>query len=547
MTQTIASLFGAANFRTLCLVLLILCTFMATPIQAKRVSGDFKLSGVNSEKVLGSFAVVPEGALLRLHLTAADTYETEQYLKLRLYNDLAWNKHLKVMTCQEKRLSAVQSYDISFDYLSKKWQMRKPIEHIFLNKDNKFKKRALKKAKPTGDEEGKEEEEPPMTKEERLIQVSKTVTASDRPQYWYIAIDDCMLEQHNLDSRVPMIHYELDIVNQLGTWGGTKSKTTHLSADEMKLARVHFFTLLVSGGVAFLLCMNAGLTAVKGKQQQMVHAAVLWVALAASMDAGSSLCELMHLKLYERNGIGSYFFDAIAAYLEAICDSLLILLLLSIGAGWTLPSDAVRVSAYQTPIQGIFQDLASPLRSITHLGVASVIFWSTIALHLILAQWGRIYNDDFESYHDLEHTPGKILMIFRIVLGWLLVAATMRTHMNCKSSQLQAFYLKLAALGFFWFQSLPCLTYFCNKFVPYYLRHPYVFTWSALLQSGSLVMLAWLVTAHTKSSAYHQYSHMAASFNEGRTSLTESLNNAGGGAAHAPKVLSFGKAKIALD
>jgi hypothetical protein len=62
------------------------------------------------------------------------------------------------------------------------------------------------------------------------------------------------------------------------------------------------------------------------------------------------------------------------------------------------------------------------------------------------------------------------------------------------------------------------------------------------------VMLAWLVTAHTKSSAYHQYSHMAASFNEGRTSLTESLNNAGGGAApHAPKVLSFGKAKIALD
>jgi len=40
-----------------------------------------------------------------------------------------------------------------------------------------------------------------------------------------------------------------------------------------------------------------------------------------------------------------------------------------------------------------------------------------VAVHAILAQWGRTFDDDFDTYHALEHPPGKALMILRFALG----------------------------------------------------------------------------------------------------------------------------------
>mgnify|MGYP000405350900 CR=1 FL=1 len=569
----------------------VLALLLPTPTIAKVVQGDFKLSGLNSEKVLASFAVRPEhGAFFSLSLTATAMYETERFLKLRLYNDESWTRHLKHMTCNDKIRHAVHSIDITFDYIQEQWKLQTPINDYILTQRQKAKydpRRLLQNQKKHVEEmeqKNKEAEDAEAhggdisekrrkafeasadyvddafdgVDERDIIVKTKAFTAT-RPQYWYLAIDDCMLEQTNPE--VPDIHFELEIVNALepiNKLPGKSIKHTQLSADESQLIRIHTFTLLVSGGIAFFLVMSAGLKATNMMHKKSgggggggtIHAAVLWVALAAALDSFSSFCEILHLQSYSRNGVGSYFLDALAAHTEALCDSFLMLLLLSIGAGWTLPSDAIRARPNENAIQKAMGDLASPLRCLLRQpsSVVGILGWGTIALQAILCQWGRTYNDDFESYHDLEHLPGKIVMMVRIVLGVLLLAVTTRTYQQARVQQLQSFYQKLALLGCVWFESLPFVTWMCNTFVPYYMRHPAVFMWSALLQSSLILLLAWLVTEH--SSAFAQYSHMSSASSAGGgsgvpPSLTESLSGAGGGSSSS--TWSFGKTKIALD
>ena len=579
-------------------MLLLLVVLCSTPsCTAKVISGDFKLSGVNSEKVLTSFAVMPDyGAKFSLRLKASDMYETERYLKLRLFQDEKWNRHLRVMTCQEKVRHASHSIDIVFDYIDKEWQLKEPIYDVILTKaqNEKYDPRKVMRNKRKREQElaaaeGKEGGSPPpqqqqqqqqqdtyvddafVSVEERdLIGSTKAFTA-DRVQYWYLTLDDCMLEQTNLDGKMPMLHFDLEIVNALEPIEAIderklnlspverqkrgrqkKPRVTHLSADETHLVRLHTMTLLISGMVTALLVFNAGMQSTKGGHT--VHAAVLWVALAAALDAASSFCAIIHLNAYDSNGYGNYFMDAMAAHLEALCDSFLILLLLSFGAGWTLPSDAIRVRPNENALHQAFTDLASPLRALLQptTSVVGMIAWGIIGSHVILVQWGRTYNDDFESYHDFDHLPGKILMLMRIVLGLLLLAVTMRTHLQAKVKQLQDFYLKMAILGFLWFQSLPFVTWACNTFVPYYRQHPTVFLWSAILQASSIVLLAALVTSHSQSSAFAQYSHATApsgASNTGGSSLGESLSNlgGGGGGSSARSSFMFGKTKIAVD
>jgi Rhodopsin-like GPCR transmembrane domain len=278
-----------------------------------------------------------------------------------------------------------------------------------------------------------------------------------------------------------------------------------------------------------------------------IHVALLWVAAASSLDVASSLFEIIHIKLYERNGIGSYWFDALSAHAEAACDSLMILLLLSIAAGWTLPLDmlSMNVNNNASAVQSLVADLAKPMAGLRRWNAGTVLGVSVLGFHIVLAQWGRTYNDDFESYHDLEHLPGQILMTVRVLLGFLCLAATMQTKWKCRGRQLEHFYLQLACVGFAWFQSLPVLVFLCNTFVPYYVRHPTVVMGSALLQSVALWTMAWLVTSH--SGSFHQVSHLTSN---SEPSLTDSLSNhAGGldGKADVQSMWSIGKAKVRLD
>jgi Rhodopsin-like GPCR transmembrane domain len=296
-------------------------------------------------------------------------------------------------------------------------------------------------------------------------------------------------------------------------------------------------------------------------KQYTVHAAVLWVTGAAFLDLFSGFCELVHLSMYNRNGIGLYFMDAMSAHFEASCDSAIVVLLLSIAAGWTLPSSVVTIAGNNSnsnpiigPIQKLVSSLAHPI-SMGMKGPSGILAISVTALHIILAQWGRIYNDDFDSYHDMDHLPGQILLWVRIMSGLLFISAVLHTVSSPKCPPaLAQFYRMYGMIGLVWFWSLPVWIWYCHAMVPYYKRKPYVFCGCCILQCASLVILAWLVTAQS-TTAYHQYSRIASS--NQRDTLTDSLDQSIGSnnnsnmtttAQSSKTTWSIGaKAKVRLD
>ncbi|VEU39000.1 unnamed protein product [Pseudo-nitzschia multistriata] len=249
--------------------------------------------------------------------------------------------------------------------------------------------------------------------------------------------------------------------------------------------------------------------------------------------------ELIHLSLYAHNGIGSYAMDALSAHLEAVCDSLVALLLLSVAAGWTLPSDVVAVKQNATAIQKLLDGFQSPFEALSALSPTAFLAIAIFLCHVVLAQWGRMYNDDFDSYHDLEHLPGKFLMLNRIILGFCMMACCLSTRMRCTPS-LRSFYLQLTIIGTLWFLSLPLLTWFVNALIPYHKRHRVVGVWAAVFQTSGITLLSWLVTSH--STSYHKLSHLSSTSDN----LTDALSRRSSGKGEA-RTWMFGKNKVRLD
>jgi len=222
-----------------------------------------------------------------------------------------------------------------------------------------------------------------------------------------------------------------------------------------------------------------------------------------------------------------------------VCDSLVALLLLSVAAGWTLPSDIIAVQQNATPMQKLLGGLQSPFKALKAFNPTAVLAIAIFVSHVVLAQWGRMYNEDFDSYHDLEHLPGKILMINRIVLGVCMMACCFSTRMRCPPS-LRPFYMQLTAIGTIWFLSLPVLTWVANSLVPYYLRHRAVGVWGAILQTSGILLLSWLVTS--QSTSYHKLSHIRST----KENLTDSLSRSSGG-KNEFQMWVFGNTKVRLD
>lgn len=454
------------------------------------ISGDFRLSGLNTEHVLGSFAINPKGrGVMKVTFTSKDPYKNDaRTVRVRMYKDDEWSAFKREPSCGEKVPHATQSEEVL----------------MIANKGKGY------------------------VAEARAFTMDNS--NNERAHYYYFVIDDCSLELYMHDHLVPKMHYNLQVWNE----------GSHLSADETHLKKLHAVTLMLSGILAALMAMAI---MIQMYEKHSVHAAMFWVMAAAACDAGSSFFEILHLSIYSSNGVGSYALDAISAHLEAICDSLVALLLLSVAAGWTLPSDVIAVTQNASPVQKLFEGLRSPFGALMSFNPTAILSVGILLSHIILAQWGRMYNDDFDSYHDFEHLPGKLLMWMRMALGLCLIICCFQTRSRCPVS-VGAFYFKLACVGTLWFQSLPVLTWVCNWMVPYHLRHFTVGVWSAGLQTSSIVLLSWLVTSH--STSYHKMSHMSVS---DKDNLTDSLASASSltGANGKPSVWNVGKAKVRLD
>eukprot|EP00980_Cylindrotheca_fusiformis_P011092 scaffold2551_cov113-Cylindrotheca_fusiformis.AAC.31 len=450
---------------------------------AKTTMGDFTLSGLNTEYVLGSFAVgAGKMGHMKAEFRSKEPYQMNKDLHVRLIEDDKWRKFQNAPSCTEK---------VPYSSIN---------EHVVQQK--KSKKYQADIVMPLNNEKG------------------------TRPRYYYFVITDCSLEFYMHDGSIPKVHFVLE------TW----NDGSHVSADEEHLKMMHTITLLISLLIGTLLGLGV---LIQLYEKSSVHAAMFWVLAAAVSDAMSSITEVIHLSLYAGNGVGSYFLDALSAHFEAICDSLIVLLLLSVAAGWTLPSDVVRVQQNASFVQKALDGLHSPFGALQSLSATTYLAVGIMVVHILMAQWGRVYNDDFDSYHDLEHLPGKLLMFMRLVLGFIFVGSCAQTRLRCPNS-LHSFYVKFAIVGGIWFWSLPVLTWIVNTMVSYHLRHFTVGVWGAATQSASIVLLSWLVTSH--STAYHKLSHMSTA----KETLMDSLSST---SSNEPKSFSMlmGHAKVRLD
>jgi hypothetical protein len=427
-----------------------------SPVMAKTVSGDFQLSPDKTEHILGAFAFAPgHTGTVTITLSTRDKLYQDEHLKFRFFKDKNYIKYQESDSCDEKVLQTGFSQPVEF-------------YHDDDTKENIYE-----------------------------YHMKLDATLLERPHYLYFLVDDCALEGDSSDAnKTPKIHYTMKAYNE----------NSHLSADELHLKTMYTFALAISCGLlAFMgiICFETM------SHHSSVHAAMIWVMAAASFDAGSSLLHIMNLSVYSNNGTGSLMLRSLAALCEAACDSLVALLLISIAAGWTLPSDTIRMhdptSGASKQVASLLSGFQSPIRSLKSGSPTAILAIGIGMAHVALAQLACLYKDNIDSYHDFEHLPGKLLMVLRLTLGAGLIICCQRTRQSV-STRRKDFYLYLAIVGTCWFGSLPLVTWTCNNFVPYYLRHWTVGTWGTSLQSCSLALLSWLVTA--QNSMFQNYLHM---------------------------------------
>ena len=164
-----------------------------------------------------------------------------------------------------------------------------------------------------------------------------------------------------------------------------------------------------------------------------------------------------------------------------MCDFIVIFMLISISCGWTLssslPMDLTsmgfknRKTAPTMILDYINTKLRKPSQFMQNCNMVSLTLASLFVFHLVLVLWGRTYDDEFYSFHNFEHLPGRILMLFRAVCGilfWFLVTQTM--HMQGGVGDMASFLSTFRLFGMTWFWSLPIAVLFAPLWAEY-LRH----------------------------------------------------------------------------
>mmetsp|Transcript_32 Transcript_32/g.48 ORF Transcript_32/g.48 Transcript_32/m.48 type:complete len:544 (+) Transcript_32:135-1766(+) len=498
-------------------------------VDAKISSGKAHLSGARTEATLAKFAVSASSFVsIDVNLTAYGMYENEQHLKFHVYSDEDWPKVRKSPLCAEKIKYAEKVLPVIFDYQGLQPDDRK-------GSSKKSSKVEMYKARIQT-----EVENPSPNRRNQ----------KDRSRYYYFAIDDCSLELANHDAGVPDMVYAIRLLNAYRDKKG-EPVFDHLPADEDGIGLLLVLSIAFSTFLAVILFYKFART-IGGE----VHVAILVVMAACGFNAISALCELLHRMAFSKNGIGVYSLDALSSHFEALSDSMVALILLSIGGGWTLPSDVVGGGLTNKSANQFWQGVRNPAGSLLDLissGGGSgdrkggILALTIIAVHAGLAQWGRTFDDDFDTYHALEHPPGRALMTLRFVLGLVFVTGVgmVRSGGRCPPS-LMSFLTKFGLVGLSYFASLPGVSMFVGSALPYHRRHQALHWGAALVQACSLASLTWLFVGNADASAYHRLSKAVKHSDGDMTGDLMSTVN-GGANSTRPTMWRLGKTKIRLD
>ena len=257
------------------------------------------------------------------------------------------------------------------------------------------------------------------------------------------------------------------------------------------------------------------------KETGGVHLIFVVLLVAILLNFASSVFELIHLSKYADDGIGSNFCDLMAAVSEAICDFIVTFLLLSVSSGWTLTSSMPMdlsslgyLSKKSEPNASFYwlnSHLRKPFKLMSQFNFASIVLAFLFLFHIILIIWGRSYNDEFDTFHDFEHIPGKVLMLFRLACGicfWFSASNIITLQYNV--GEMASFLLKFRLLGLLWFLSLPIVVLLAPLWAEY-LRHWWIAGATMLFQTLALGFFS-LVLIKPIDSVYYRKSTAGAQF-----------------------------------
>jgi hypothetical protein len=172
-----------------------------------------------------------------------------------------------------------------------------------------------------------------------------------------------------------------------------------------------------------------------------------------------------------------------------------------------------------------------------------LVFLLLSAVQMLLESWARSAEDDFAQFHDLENTPGHLLMGLRVCLGLLFglrLSLLLRQDPDPLSPSAKAL-RTLRMQGLLWFLSLPFLVT-VTRYLPPYARHPLVTGASLFLQCFALCLMQHMFL--DSKSTFFRVSAL---------SMASGLDGAAGGgvlglnAAIASAAPSLFKTKVATD
>lgn len=393
-------------------------------------------------------------------------------------------------------------------------------------------------------------------KDDRHFKVMTHVPPNEyRSHYVYFIIMDCTLEWYN--AHPPPINFDLKILNH----------GSHLPADEDGMILVHALLLIVLSllGLYFVYKIVNRM-----RQSGQTHLITL-IALVALFAQIFSVCfELCHLAKFTTDGKGFRWrwswvpLDFLSELLQMLAEMLIIFILLSLAAGWTLripikidPESGAAADDEQKlhgmkkfSIKSLMYALRAPMEVLSGKDIVPAAFFSLIFItQIVLEAYGRKYEEDFASFHDHEHWPGMCLMAMRIALGIIFQLGVFNTLRKdtLEDKNIIDFLKSLRIWGSIYFFSFPILV-MASRFLAPYKRHAFVTGVS--IASQSMALLAMMRTFATES-FYLKISSVGSKKNVADSSRRASTPHPSGSnsASFQPKVARRRKIrkKVAVD
>ncbi|KAK7868393.1 hypothetical protein R5R35_013680 [Gryllus longicercus] len=271
-----------------------------------------------------------------------------------------------------------------------------------------------------------------------------TVSCSDqttfllaRRRWWYIAASHC-------NSSVGIyLKFKLRMTN--GNEGDFWHE--HFSADEL-----YILPILMSFFVAYVFLLVAvGFCTVELKSRKMYHATYkLFVASVVLQETGISIQTIVYIK-HALNGRGISKIRTLGRLLEAISETIFLLLLLLLAKGFTVTRGRLR--------------LASTVKLTVFMCLYTVSY-------LVIFIYERLFFDPGKVLYLYESPPGYGLIILRILAWWIFVYSIVFTLKHYPEKAV--FYYPFNILGTLWFVSGPTFILITNSFIDKWVRESVV-------------------------------------------------------------------------